>query len=77
MVNNRLINELFDYILQVSGIRQRGYVATWLSGPLPLNIPTPTPAPDHPLGGHERTWGHRFSWYNKYHTCLSGLVLTE
>ena len=27
--------------------------------PLPLNIPTPTPAPDHPLGGHERTWGTR------------------
>ena len=26
---------------------------------LPLNIPTPTPAPDNPLGGHERTWGTR------------------
>ena len=27
--------------------------------PAPLNIPTPTPAPDHPLGGHERAWGTR------------------
>ena len=28
----------------------RGLVAMWLSGPLPLNIPTPTPAPEHALG---------------------------
>ena len=27
--------------------------------PLPLNIPTPTPAPDHHLGGHGWTWGTR------------------
>ena len=26
-----------------------------------LNIPTPTPAPDHPLGGHEGTWGPTIS----------------
>ena len=34
-----------------------GYVAKWF--PLPLSIPTPIPAPDHPLGEHERTWGTR------------------
>ena len=27
--------------------------------PLPLNVPTPLPAPDHPPGGRERTWGTR------------------
>ena len=26
---------------------------------IPLNIPTPTPAPDHLLRGHGRTWGTR------------------
>ena len=27
--------------------------------PAPLNIPTPTPAPDQPLVGHEGAWGTR------------------
>ena len=30
--------------------------------PLPLSIPTPTPAPDHPLGGHELVF-HIFTLY--------------
>ena len=30
----------------------------YMGPPAPLNIPTPTPASDHPLGGHERTWGY-------------------
>ena len=37
------------------------YGTSWKIYPgIPLNIPTPTPAPDHPLGGHERGQGFIF-----------------
>ena len=35
-------------------------------------IPIPTPAPDHPLGGHERTWG-RTKGFDPARFCLDFL----
>ena len=40
---------------------------------IPLKIPTPTPAPDHPLGGHEGSWGTRV--LSIYAKCSQGCGL--
>ena len=45
--------------------------------PAPLNMPTPTPAPDHPLGGHLINLFHLTLLRGRFLICTDAMALRQ